>query len=173
MKTKSSTSCFIGIDVSQEHLDVHILPSNSRRQIDNSEEGCKKLAAMLRPLQIAAVVMEGTGGYEKLAAMYLASKGFPVAVVNPRQVRDFAKALGFLAKTDRIDAEVIARFAEAVKPEPRFVPDLQLMELKELASRRRQFHVRDPCLRTLNMTRTSLGKRRFCASCAGILYTAW
>jgi transposase len=141
VKTTSSTSCFVGIDVSQERLDVHILPSDSRRHFDNNEAGCKKLADILKPLQLACVVLEGTGGYEKLAAMHLANTGFPVAVVNPRQVRDFAKALGFLAKTDRIDAEVIARFAEAVKPEPRYVPDQQLLELKELASRRRQLIV--------------------------------
>lgn len=141
MKSEPSTSCYIGIDVSQERLDVHVRPSDLRRQVDNSEAGCSKLTALLKPLNPTNIVLEGTGGYEKLAALHLSQNGLPVAVVNPRQVRDFAKALGLLAKTDRIDAEVLARFAEAVKPEPRFIPDQQRMELKELTARRRQLIV--------------------------------
>lgn len=138
MKHTTDNSPFVGIDVSKEWLDLHILPSNTRRSIPNTEEGCKKIAAMLKPLQPKNIVMEGTGGYEKLIATQLAEKELPVAVVNPRQVRDFARSLGILAKTDKIDAEVIARFAQQVAPEPRFVPDQQRIELKELATRRRQ-----------------------------------
>ena len=141
MKTQSSIASFVGIDVSKERLDVHILPSHSSGQFDNTEKGCRKLAAMLKPLDPVAVVLEGTGGYEKLVAMHLAGIGLPVAVVNPRQVRRFAQALGLLAKTDKIDAMVIARFAEATKPEPRFVADQQRMELKEMTARRRQLIV--------------------------------
>jgi len=132
---------FVGIDVSKEWLDLHILPSNTRRRIPNTEEGCKKIALILKPLQPKNIVMEGSGGYEKLIATQLAEKELPVAVVNPRQVRDFARSLGILAKTDKIDAEVLARFAQQVAPEPRFVPDQQRMELKELATRRRQMIV--------------------------------
>ena len=141
MNTNSATASFVGIDVSKERLDVHILPSQSSGQFDNTEKGCRKLAAMLKPLELAVIVLEGTGGYEKLTAMHLAGIGLPVAVVNPRQVRRFAQALGLLAKTDKIDAMVIARFAEATKLEPRFVADQQRMELKEMAARRRQLIV--------------------------------
>jgi transposase len=96
--------------------------------------------------------MEGTGGLEKLVAMHLAKAALPVAVVNPRQTRNFALALGCLAKTDEIDAEVLARFAEATKPEPRFIPDDDRLELKELAHRRRQLLV------MLNMEQNRLSR---------------
>lgn len=141
MKSTNNSSLFVGIDVSKEWLDLHVLPSNTRRRIPNNEEGCKKIAGILKPLQPKNIVMEGTGGYEKLIATQLAQEELPVAVVNPRQVRDFARSLGILAKTDKIDAEVLARFAQQVAPEPRFVPDQQRMELKELATRRRQMIV--------------------------------
>jgi transposase len=141
VKHTNDNPTFVGIDVSKDWLDLHILPSNTRRRIPNTEEGCKKLTVMLKPLQPKNIVMEGTGGYEKTVAVQLAQNELPVAVVNPRQVRDFARSLGILAKTDKIDAEVLARFAQQVAPEPRFVPDQQRMELKELATRRRQMIV--------------------------------
>jgi len=111
LKITTNSSPFVGIDVAKDWLDLHVLPSNTRRRFPNTEEGCKKIAAMLKPLQPTNIVLEGTSGYEKLIAIHLAQKEFPVAVVNPRQVRDFARSLGILAKTDKIDAEVLARFA--------------------------------------------------------------
>ena len=141
MNSPDTTPCFIGIDVSQDHLDVFVLPNNKRYHVHNSDDGCTKLVTLLKKHQPTCIVLEGTGGLEKLAALHLAKANLPVAVVNPRQVRDFAKALGRLAKTDRIDAEVLARFAEATKVEPRFVPDEERLELKELATRRKQLGV--------------------------------
>jgi transposase len=146
------TPCFIGVDVSQDRLDVFVLPAAKRYHVRNNADGCAKLTILLKPHLPTCIVLEGTGGLEKLPALHLAKAGLPVAVVNPRQVRDFAKALGRLAKTDQIDAEVLARFAEATKLEPRFIPDEERMELKELATRRRQLIV------MLNMEQNRLAR---------------
>jgi len=129
---------YVGIDVAKDHLDVHVLPQGLSLQVVNDDEGIDQLYQALQPYIIACIVMEGTGGYEKNVAMRLAAHSLPVAVVNPRQVRDYARALGYLAKTDKIDAEVIARFGETVKPKPRFIPDKERLELVELVSLRRQ-----------------------------------
>lgn len=133
-----STACFIGIDVSKQWLDVGELPGRSARRFSNDEPG---LEAMLEWLQVQPpelIVLEATGGYETRAATTLASRGMPVAVVNPKHVRDFAKAFRILAKTDRIDALVLAAFAQKVRPQVRPLPDEERRELIDLVDRRRQ-----------------------------------
>lgn len=128
---------FVGIDVSQEVLDVAVFNGPSWH-IGNDQEGIASLVLRLQTLPVRLVVLEATGGLETPVAAALAAATLPVAVVNPRQVRDFARATGLLAKTDRLDAQAMARFAEAVKPEPRPLPDAQARELDALVARRRQ-----------------------------------
>jgi transposase len=132
------TPVTVGIDVAKAHLDVAVRPSGEQWQAPNDEGGAAALVARLAPLGPALVVLEATGGLERLAAAALAAAGLPVAVVNPRQVRDFAKAVGQLAKTDALDAQLLARFADAVRPAPRPVPDAAQQELAALLARRRQ-----------------------------------
>jgi transposase len=130
---------FVGIDVSKDWLDIFVAPSGEAFRVINSHEGLEGLVIRLKALNgNVAVVMEATGGYESLAAAVLAQSGFAVAVVNPAQVRSFADALGQRAKTDAIDAAVIARFAEAVKPQIRPLQDHQTQAFGELVARRRQ-----------------------------------
>jgi transposase len=107
----ASSPVFVGIDVSKARLDVHILPAHRALALANDPEGCSKLVQELRPLGVSLVVLEATGRYQRRVAAELLSAGIPVAVVNPRQARDFARSLGKLAKTAAIDAEVLARFA--------------------------------------------------------------
>lgn len=126
----------VGIDVSKATLDVYAIPTGNAWKLNNDEAGINALVEHIKAATLA--VLEATGGFEIPIVAALAQAGVPTAVVNPRQVRDFAKALGKLAKTDRIDAQVIARFAEAVHPEPRTLPDEQSQELEELIARRRQ-----------------------------------
>jgi transposase len=128
----------IGIDVSKNHLDVHVRPSGDAFRVSHDEPGLASLIERLHPLQPTIVVLEATGGYEVTVAATLAAAGIPVAVVNPRQIRDFARATGQLAKTDTLDARLIALFAEAVRPGARPVPDQQADALGELVARRRQ-----------------------------------
>ena len=129
---------YVGIDVSKVQLDVAERPSGEQAVIPHTEEGIATLVAQLRTRRPACVVLEATGGLQVPLASALAMGGIPVAVVNPRQVRDFAKATGQLAKTDAIDAQVLARFAEAVRPTPRPLPDEATQELGALLTRRRQ-----------------------------------
>lgn len=129
---------FVGIDVAKATLDVAIGSNGEVFQVENSESAIAQLTDRLQQRAPALVVLEATGGYESLVAGALAGHGIPVAVVNPRQVRDFAKATGVLAKTDRLDARVLARFAEAVRPEPRPLPTKEAKELQEFLGRRRQ-----------------------------------
>jgi transposase len=129
---------FVGIDVSKATLDVALGSDGEVVQFPNDEGGIGQLLAQLAELAPTLVVMEATGGYESLVAGAISGQGIGVAVVNPRQVRDFAKATGILAKTDRIDARVLARFADSVKPEPRPLPTEEAKELQEFLSRRRQ-----------------------------------
>ncbi len=141
-----SESVFVGIDVSKAQLQVASLPSTALQAIpaarqgtfSNDGNGVRKLAASLQALQPALVVLEPTGGLERPAAMALGAVGVPVAVINPRRVRDFARAEGKLAKTDALDAQVLARFAQAVRPQPRPLPEAAGYELKGLVARRRQ-----------------------------------
>ena len=130
--------CFVGIDVSKAHLDVHVLHSGESFRVSHDDAGFATLIARVRPLTPTVVVLEATGGYEVTVAVALAGARLPVAVVNPRQIRDFARATGQLAKTDTLDARVIALFAEAVRPIPRPLPDEQARALGELVARRRQ-----------------------------------
>ncbi len=129
---------FVGIDVAKDQLDVHVHPSDERFHVSYDEGGLGELVARLQRLSPLLVVLEATGGYEITVAAALASAGLPVAVVNARQIRDFARATGTLAKTDALDARVIARFAEAVQPQARPLPTAQAQALGELVARRRQ-----------------------------------
>ena len=129
---------FIGIDVSKDRLDVHVRPSDEAFMVTRDGGGLAALVERLGALDPRLVVLEATGGFELTVAAALAAGGMPLAVVNPRQIRDFARATGQLAKTDALDAKVIARFAEQVRPEPRPVPDAQARALGELVARRRQ-----------------------------------
>nr|WP_269141423.1 transposase [Gemmatimonas groenlandica] len=114
---------FVGIDVAKAELVVSVLPSAQRFAVTNDEVGVRTLVERLRVVAPQLVVLEATGGYELLTVAALAAATLPVVVVNPRQVRDFAKATGQLAKTDRIDADILARFADVVRPEVRLIPD--------------------------------------------------
>lgn len=132
------TNPYVGIDVAKAILDVAIGGDAEIMHFENSEGGIARLIERLRQCAPTLVVLEATGGYESLVAGALAGQGMAVAVVNPRQVRDFAKATGVLAKTDRLDARVLARFAESVRPEPRPLPTEEAKELDEFLGRRRQ-----------------------------------
>jgi transposase len=129
---------FVGIEVSKDRLDLHLRPSGESFAVARKGEALAGLVERLRALAPALIVMEATGGYETIVAGALAAAGLPLAVVNPRRIRDFARATGKLAKTDRLDAAAIARFAEAIRPPARPVPDAQAQALGELVARRRQ-----------------------------------
>jgi transposase len=128
----------IGIDVSKRTLDVCILPGAETFVVENNQKGMGELLARIGSLDAKLVVMEATGRYERLCASSVAAEGVPVAVINPRQARDFAKAMGRLAKTDKIDAFVLARFAEAMRPDPTPIPDEEAQHLQGILARRRQ-----------------------------------
>jgi transposase len=134
----ADSDVFVGIDVSKARLDVHVLPSREALQVDYTEAGVEELHRRLTAFQPTLVVLEATGGLQERVAVTLAATGFAVAVVNPRQVRDFGRAAGYLAKTDRIDAAIIARFAAQMRPEPRPLPDADRRNLIDLVARRRQ-----------------------------------
>src|SRR5271166_6233200 len=127
---------FVGIDVAKAQLDVALGPKGERFAVANDERGISALLKRLEPADL--VIIEATGGLEVPVASALAMAGLPVAVVNPRQVRDFARATGQLAKTDAIDARVLAHFAELIQPHTRPLPDAQSRELMALVARRRQ-----------------------------------
>ena len=129
---------FVGIDVSKARLDIALRPSGARESIPNEEASILALVERLRAIQLTLIVLEATGGVERPVVHALAGAELPVIVVNPRQVRDFAKATGQLAKTDSIDADILARFAEAVRPALRPLPDRATEELRALVARRRQ-----------------------------------
>jgi transposase len=129
---------FVGIDVSKAVLDVAVLPTAEKWSVANSTDGMRKLVGRLKELKPALVVLEASGGLERRAIAALAGAELPVVAVNPRQVRDFAKATGKLAKTDAIDAAILALFAERIRPEPRPLKDEQTQELEALIVRRRQ-----------------------------------
>ncbi len=131
------SSVFVGVDVSKARLDVALL-SGERWSETNDETGIERIVVRLRELKPERVVLEATGGFEVPLVAALALVGLPVVVANPRQVRDFARAVGQLAKTDAIDAQVLARFAEAIKPEPRPPIDAATQELAAIVARRRQ-----------------------------------
>jgi transposase len=150
----------VGIDVSKARLDCCALPEGETWAVDNDESGIAALLEQLRAHAPQLLVMEATGGYETRAATALAAAGVRVAVVNPRQVRRFAQALNRLAKTDRIDARVLAEFARAVNPQVRPLPDAEVQELAALVSRRSQLvQMRTQEKNRLAMTRSSLRPR--------------
>ena len=138
MEQPAISQSFVGIDVSKERLDVHVCPSGQVFAVARDAKGLEQLSIDLQGLAPALIVLEATGGFEITVAAALTSTGLPLAVVNPRQIRDFARAIGRLAKTDAIDAQVIALFAERIRPEPRPVADAESQALAELVARRRQ-----------------------------------
>jgi transposase len=129
---------FVGIDVAKDRLDVHLRPSGETFAVARDGEGLAQLVGRLQTLAPQLVVMEATGGYETIVASAVVAARLPLAVVNPRQIRDFARATGKLAKTDRIEAAAIAHFAEAVRPPVRPIADAQTRALGELVTRRRE-----------------------------------
>lgn len=131
-------SIVIGIDVSKVRLDVAVRPSGELTSVTYDADGMTTLVTQLNQIQPARIVVEATGGVERPLVRMLVEAALPVLVVNPRQVRDFAKATGQLAKTDALDAQVLARFAEVIRPPLRVLPDAQTQELAALLARRRQ-----------------------------------
>jgi transposase len=136
--TQREVHVVVGIDVSNKRLDVCFLPEGESFVLSNDQEGIDELLGRLEGVRPELVVLEATGRYERLAATSIAAAGIAVAVVNPRQARDFAKAIGRLAKTDRIDAFVLARFATAVDPSPSIISDEEAQALQHILARRRQ-----------------------------------
>ena len=128
----------VGIDVCKDRLDVCLLPSGEAFSVANDPEGIDALVGRLQEVGPKLVILEATGRYERPAASAIAASGIAVAVVNPRQARDFAKATGRLAKTDKIDAEVLARFASIIEPPPSTLPDEEAQALQAILTRRRQ-----------------------------------
>jgi transposase len=140
-QTSNTKEIFVGIDVSKNSLDIACSSSAScvkAWRVNNDSMGIKSLCERLRTLSPALIVMEATGGYQACVAAVLVASGLPVAVVNPRHIRDFAKASGILAKTDTIDARLIAAFAERMRPQVRPLKDRKLQDLETLVTRRRQ-----------------------------------
>lgn len=128
----------VGIDVSKDRLDVAVRPSGEAFVVERNAAGLERLVVRLREVSASIVALEATGGFETIAAAALAAAGLPVVIVNPAQIRAFAKAVGQRAKTDPIDAAVIAHFAEATRPEVRPLPDEATRLLADLIARRRQ-----------------------------------
>lgn len=129
---------YVGIDVSKDRLDVHILPHDEAFAVERNGKGLALLVERLRPLLPSLIVVEATGGFESTTAAALAGAGLPLVIVNPAQIRHYAQALGKRAKTDPIDAMVIARFAFDIRPELRALPDEMTQFLADLVARRRQ-----------------------------------
>jgi transposase len=138
--TKIQNENHIGIDVSKDCLDVYHLPANTFLQVENSLKGIKKLISRFKkyPIETLRIVMESTGGYEKLAAKTFAKAGFYTSIVNPRSVRDFAKAHGRLAKTDKLDAKILAIYSEKIQPKANVNTDEEQEEIGDLIARRDQ-----------------------------------
>ena len=133
-----SVGASVGIDVSKDWLDVAWGPTGPTTRVSNTLSECTPLAADLAAARVCRVVVEATSIYHRAIVAALGDAGVPVAVVNPRQVRDFARSLGRLAKTDRVDAQVLARYGQGIEPEPREQPDAETQEGKDVLARRRQ-----------------------------------
>jgi len=129
---------YVGIDVSKDRLDVHLLPQDEAFAVERNGKGLAALVDRLKPLLPTLIAVEATGGFESTTAAALAGAGLPLAIINPAQIRHYAQALGKRAKTDPIDAKVIARFAADIKPEVRALPDEMTQFLADLVARRRQ-----------------------------------
>lgn len=138
MERSPTAPSFVGIDVSKDRLDVHILPAGRTFTTRRDGNGVEQLVGELRQLAPVLIVLEATGGFEATVAAALAGARLRIAVVNPRQIRDFARATGRLAKTDALDAQVIALFAERIRPDARPLADADSQALAELVARRRQ-----------------------------------
>jgi len=134
----SDVPCFVGIDVAKAQLDIAVRPSGERWAVPNDAGGVATLVEQVQALHPTLIVLEATGGLERIATAALATAGLPVVIVNPRQARDFARATGQLAKTDALDARALAHFADVIRPTPRPLPDTQTQELRALLSRRQQ-----------------------------------
>lgn len=134
----STSHVYVGIDVSKDSLDVATTQSAETWHVPNSQDGFERLIKQLTPRQPVRIVVEATGGLERAVSAALADAELPVVLANPRQVRNFAKATGLLAKTDRLDARLLARYAEAIQPDIRPLPDAAQLELRDLVTRRRQ-----------------------------------
>jgi transposase len=141
--TSPQREIYVGIDVSKSSLEVCILREDDRQEgesfvVSNDQEGVQEMLSRLEGASVELAVMEATGRYERLAATMLAASSISVAIVNPRQARDFAKAIGQLAKTDKIDAFVLARFAKALEPRTSVIPEEEAVALQGILARRRQ-----------------------------------
>jgi transposase len=134
----STPQLFVGLDVAKAQLDLALRPTGEHWAVANEASGIATLVTRLQAVQPTLIVLEATGGYQRAVVAALAATGLPVAVVNPRRARDFAKATGQLAKTDALDARALAHFAEAMRPTPRPLPDAQAEALRALLARRRQ-----------------------------------
>jgi transposase len=152
----SAPQVFVGIDVAKAQLDIALRPTGERWAVTNDEPGIAALVAWLQAAQPTLIVLEATGGYHRAVVAALAAAALPLVVMNPRQVRDFAKATGQLATTDVLDARAVAHFAEAVRPALRPLPDAQTEELRALLARRRQLIA----MRTAEQNRLENAPRR-------------
>lgn len=128
----------IGIDVAKKHFDLHSFKTGQDRRMENSADGIRQCVALCNEIRPKLIVMEATGGYERTLAATVQAEGFAVAVVNPRRIRDFARAAGQIAKTDKLDARIIAQFAATMQPRPTEQIDENTQKLKALVARRSQ-----------------------------------
>jgi transposase len=128
----------VGIDVSKEYLDMDFAPNREPLRLPNTPVGHRAIVERLSAMEMRVIVIEATGGYERAVVAELMAAGMPVVVVNPRQVRDFARAQGRLAKTDQLDAAVLADFGRAIQPPQRPLPDAETLQMREKLARRRQ-----------------------------------
>ena len=138
----SHEPCFVGIDVAKAQRDMALRPSGERWTVPNNADGVMTLVERLQPLHPTLMVLEATGGLERVATAALATAGLPVVVVNPRQARDCARATGQLATTEAVDARALAHCADVIRPTPRPLPDAQTQELRALLGRRQPLMVR-------------------------------
>jgi transposase len=129
---------FVGVDISKNQVDVHVLPDNQAFSCSRNQKGLRSLVKSLKEISPVLIVLEATGGYQNLVAAELGGALLPFSVVNPARIRNFARAIGKLAKTDAIDAYVIARYGEAIKPQPQVYPSQDQIAMKEHLARRRQ-----------------------------------
>jgi transposase len=154
MEKKENT--FAGIDVAKDELVVHILPTNKQLTVPNSSEGIKELLKLFKEIEPVQVILEATGGLERLLLTNLVAKGIPAAAINPRQARDLAKGLGELAKTDAVDARILARFAQLQCIPTRPVPTLETQEMNDLVTRKEQLIQ----MRTMEKNRKHAAKQK-------------
>ena len=158
--SKTKTNSYVGIDISAERLDLHVLPTEQHQSLVYDNAGVTQLVSFLQQVKPTLIVVEATGKLEISLVAALAAAPLPVVVVNPRQTRDFARSLGRLAKTDRIDASILARFAESVQPELRVLPSEQQQAMQELVTRQRQLvEMRGAESNRLTRTRTTRVRR--------------